>query len=379
MGLPQIDIIFKQLAVSAIARSKRGIAVFVLRDDTAGEEITTKKTYLYEEEIDKSLYTAENLRIIKRAWLVAVNKIIVITIPVAADFGVATKILAKTKFNYVCTTAGKDQQELANWVVNKNNKTAGKKIIGLVSGVAVADSKFIINVKNEKLKELVYSEEKEGYVAEEITALSYLPRLCSLLANLPMNRSCTYYVLEDLEEVDEIETDEISVDDLIDKGWFVLINDEDEVRIGRGVNSLTTFTSSDSEDMSSILIMESLNLILEDIYNTFKKDYIGHYKNYYDNQTLFIAAINGYFKALEEEEILDPNYTGNEKLKTTGNQAYIDVNNQRNAWISVGKTEAKDWSDEKVREMTFKKKMFLAGNIKVLDAIEDLKFVITME
>ena len=52
---------------------------------------------------------------------------------------------------------------------------------------------------------------------------------------------------------------------------------------------------------------------------------------------------------------------------------------QRNAWLSVGKSEAVDWTEDKVKSMAFKTTIFLAATVKILDAIEDLKFIITME
>ena len=73
---------------------------------------------------------------------------------------------------------------------------------------------------------------------------------------------------------------------------------------------------------------------------------------------------------MAKEEILDPSYE---------NKAYIDVEAQRNAWTSVGKAEAADWSDDKVKQMSFKSKIFLRANVKILDAMEDLNFEIEME
>lgn len=380
MGMPSIEIIFKQLAVSAIARSQRGVAGVIMVDDTVGADKITKKTYLRETDIDKTLYTAANLRIIKRMFLVAVNKVVIISIGSQVDFAEALKLIRKVKLNYICTTAADKQQELANAVLAYNSEFQGRKIKGVVYKATVADDKHIINCKNEDLIENVTDSDGNA-TTEAIKMRDYLPRITSVLANLPMNRSITYYVFEDLAEVDDLTDVESSItnDSLIDDGWFILVNDDEEVRAARGVNSLTSFTSTDSEDMSKIIIVESMDLMIEDIYNTFKEKYIGKYKNYYDNQMLFICAVNSYFKVLEDEEILDPNYTGNDDLGTTGNMAYIDVEAQRNAWLSVGKAAAADWSDEKVREMSFKSKVFLAGNVKILDAVEDLRFVITME
>jgi hypothetical protein len=115
--------------------------------------------------------------------------------------------------------------------------------------------------------------------------------------------------------------------------------------------------------------VEAMNLILEDIYNTFKDYYVGKYKNSYDNQCLFISAVNTYFRQLAREEILDPSFD---------NVSFVDVETQRDAWLATGKTEAADWTEAQVKEMTFKSWIYLAGNIKILDAIEDLKFRITM-
>ena len=122
--------------------------------------------------------------------------------------------------------------------------------------------------------------------------------------------------------------------------------------------------------MKKIIIVEAMNLILEDIYTTFKDYYIGKYKNSYDNQCLFISAVNTYFRALAREEILDPEYD---------NHSYVDVEAQREAWLAIGKTAAADWTEAQVKKMTFKSYIYLAGQVKILDAIEDLHFVITME
>ena len=54
---------------------------------------------------------------------------------------------------------------------------------------------------------------------------------------------------------------------------------------------------------------------------------------------LLLAAINGYFRDLGDENVLDPTYD---------NTAGVDVTSQRNAWIDSGKAEAAEWDDGKV-------------------------------
>ena len=359
IGLPDIDVVFQQLAVSAIERSQRGIAVIIVKDDTAtGDSV---KLYRYLTDVKQEEYNSDNYNAIARCFASVVNRLYVIKVTVDSDFSAATALLEGLKYNYVCSTVADFQEALASYVVNKNAKSAGKKHIAVVANATVADSKYIVNVKNGSVN-LV-----DGGT---ISIVEYLPRLTAVLANLPMNRSITYYELEELADADRsFITDEEDIDYWINKGYIVLFKDEDVVKVARGVNTLTTFTSTDSEDMRKIIIVESMNLILEDIYSTFKNSYVGKYKNSYDNQCLFISAINAYFRQLAREEILDPGYE---------NIAFVDVEAQRQAWLGIGKLEAADWDEKTVKNMTFKSYVYLAGQIKILDAIEDLKFTIAM-
>lgn len=360
MGLPSIDISFKQKAGSIIERSARGIGCVIVRDDTT--DTAGYKRYKYETDIKSADYTAENLAAIKRCFLVAVNEIIVINVPVEAEFSEATAILEMLKYNYVCACDGDDQQVLANYIRIKNNNSKGKKYVAVVYNITTADSMYIINLKN---KTVTLADTNEV-----VPMVKYLPRLVSLLANLPMNQSCTYYTFTDLVECDIVETTEKTLDMLIDEGWLCLFNDDGDIRIARGVNSLVTLTSTATADMQKIIIVESMNIIREDIYSEYKNNYIGKYKNHYDNQCLFISAVNGYFRQLQLAEILDPQYD---------NHASIDVDAQRQAWIDIGKSDAVDWNADKVKKMTFKTFLFLLGDVKILDAIEDLKFDIGMQ
>ena len=96
---------------------------------------------------------------------------------------------------------------------------------------------------------------------------------------------------------------------LIDEGWLCLFNDDGDIRIARGVNSLVTITSTETEDMQKIIIVESMNMIREDIYGEYKNNYVGKYKNHYDNQCLFISAVNGYFVSCSLQKSLILNMT----------------------------------------------------------------------
>lgn len=365
IGLPNIDIIFTQKAVTAIERSERGILAICLYDSKVSA--VTKRIYRYETDINASDYDEANLKAIKRAFLVSVNKVYVISAPVPGEDKTAqmsdfTPTLEGMKYNYVCVLDHSLQQELVNYIITKNSNSAGKKYVAVTENVTTVDSKYVINLKGSYVHDVDTN--------SNIDMTMYLPRITSILCNLPLNRSITYYELEDIDKVDDsfINT-EHDIDYWINEGNLILFEDDDVIKVGRGVNTLTTFNSTDTEDMRKIIIMESINLMIEDIYNVFKDYYVGKYKNSLDNQRLFISSVNAYFRSLQREEILDPAYD---------NEAFVDIEMQREAWLAVGKTEAADWDKEKVEEMTFKSYVYLAGNVKILDAIEDLKFTISM-
>lgn len=360
LDLPNIDIIFTQKAVTAVQRSERGVLCVILKDT---QQETGIKKFIYKRGADvvKTDYTQANYTALMRAFDVAVNKVYVLRCAEATEFTDIAKELDKIKFNYVCTNVKADQNSLATDTVQRNMDNQGHKCVCVVANPIQADSKYIIQLKG------TGGTLKDGTT---VTAEDYLIRIASTLCNLPMNRSLTYYVFEDLATWDDSYIDtESPIGKWISDGWLILINDDDEVKCGRAVNSLHTFTSTDTEPMSHIIIVEAMNLIIEDIYTTFKDYYVGKYKNTLSNQRLFITSVNAYFRQLMREEVLDDSYD---------NHCYVDIESQRLAWLEVGKTEAEDWTDAKVQEMTFRTNVFLGGDVKISDAMEDLKFTIAM-
>lgn len=360
IDLPNIDIIFTQKAVTAVQRSERGVLAIVVKDSKQTQGVT-RFTYKRLSDIKEDDFSETNLTDIKRAFDVAVNKVYVFRCAGATEPSDAVREIEKVKFNYICTNDTNYQQELATYTKQFNADSQGHKIVCVVANVTTADSKYIVNLKG------TGGTLKSG---DTVTANSYVIRIASTLCNLPLNRSLTYYVFEDLASWDDTYiTTEKPIGDWISKGWLTLINDDDEVKCGRAVNSLTTFTSTDTEDMSYIIIVEAMNLIIEDIYTTFKDYYVGKYKNTLSNQRLFITSVNAYFRQLMREEVLDDSYD---------NHCYVDIESQRLAWLGIGKTEAEDWDENKVQQMTFRTNVFLGGEAKISNAMEDLKFTIAL-
>ena len=75
-GLPNIDIVFTQKAVTAVQRSKRGTLAIIVKDSK--EAGVTKFVYRRATDVSKSDYeTIQNYTDIQQAFKVAVNKVYV--------------------------------------------------------------------------------------------------------------------------------------------------------------------------------------------------------------------------------------------------------------------------------------------------------------
>jgi hypothetical protein len=281
-----------------------------------------------------------------------------VRIALLGAFADAVSVVDTLKFNWICLADGTadDQQALATYVKGKNAVNKVRKIKAVTYKATVTDDIHVVNFTNETIR-------RPG--GADLPGWNYVGRITGVLAGLPFTRSATYYEFPDLEHVAE----PADMDAAIGGGEFILMNDYGEVKVARAVNSLTTVGVNLTEDMKKIAIVEAMDQILEDIAQEFKNNYVGKYKNKYDNQALFISAVNGYFDALSKEEILDDAFN---------NEALIDIEAQRQAWLTSGKIEAADWDETTVKNNTFSSYMYLIGNVKILDAIEDLTFNINM-
>ncbi len=339
-----------------MSRSERGIALLILKDDT--DETFSTRMYQNERElfIDKEKYTAENYQQLADAMTFLPSKLYAVRIGTTDTLADALAIIAKTvKTGWIAHVGtAEDYTALAEWI--KSQRVLNHRTYKGIVFKSAADSKYIVNLANEKVTFL----DSRG----EQTGDKYIPSLLGILAACNISRGATNYICANLKAAEE----PADVNDALTAGKMILINDFDDVRIGLGINSMTTLTGNDTEDMKYIDIVETMDLIEDDIRDTFKNQYQGRYKNNLDNQMLFVSAVNTYFDTLERNEVLDNNYANN---------ADIDITAQRAAWIAE-KPEAEYWDDATVRITTYKRDVFLDGNIKILGAMENLRFPISM-
>lgn len=357
--MPQIDIIFKGLGVTAVKRAERGDAVLILNDTTPGEP---KKYYKSIEDFDskeQAKFTEDNIKLVKDAlegiplklYVFKVGEEELITDKLKAIGGVIPRNC------WIGTPDNSYATELATWVkAKRKNDKKRYKMIG--HKLTAPDDMGIVNFTNEKV---TFSDERG-----EVTGNQAIPYLLGFLAGISLNMSAIAFELGKFSSVIEPE----EKDTAIQKGEFILFNDEGIVKVARAVNSLSTLGQDVTIEMTHINTVEKMDLIYCDIYTAWDKSYKGKYPNITNNQMLLISAINSYFKGLAINYILDPNFE---------NTSFIDLDQQRLAnYAKYGQEEVESWDDEKVRQMTVGTNVFLKANIKVSGIMEDFLFNIYM-
>lgn len=354
MGLPTISVTFTELAQSLTARAARGRLAIIIQDAT--DTSFNYKTYARLSEVDEDDYTEANYAVIKRAFLAKPYQVIVVRVGTSGTLADATAILEDLTYHWVCTPVSGFQSSLATYIKSRNTETATRHTKCVVTGVSSADDMHVVNVANTSVTEA--NEDSTTDMA------AYISRIAGVLAACPLSGSVTYAELDDLTAVTAVADPGTS----IDAGNLVLIKDDDAIRIARGVNTLQTIASGMTADMKKIAVVEALDLIREDIILTFKQHYMGVVRNSPDNQALFISDVNEYFKELSDEQILNPEET---------NEAWIDVAAMRSAWTNAG-SDVSDLTDAEVRNKPYSSYIYVAAQIRVLDAMEDLVMVITL-
>lgn len=359
--VPKVEINFKQLATTLIERSERGIAIMLLYEAEA--EALSLKAYKTIADVDEELYSAENLKLIKDCFTYAPYEVVVISgnskkfsdyAPIIQSARATGWIAAPGMVDTIDDASVTMQADLASWIKSMENEGKTYKAIGLTSG---NDCKHYVYFNQSAV-------DRNGFV---VKPEEYLASLLGILASCNINKGCTNFLCSDLSTVTEV----ADVDTAVKAGQLVLVNDIGGVRILTGINSLVSLNGNTAtEDMQYIETVEAMDIIRDDIRDVFKTTYLGKFRNKYNYQLLFIAAVNEYYRQLADIDVLDSNFD---------NRADIDVEAQRSAWLGTGKAEAADWNEDKIRQMTFKRSVFIESNIKILNSMENLKFTVIME
>lgn len=353
MGLPNINIAFIGKGSSAITRSARGIVAMILRDGTAEDPVLKQYTSL--SQVDYKDLTATNYDYLKLVFAAAPSKVMVVVIKPDATLEGALKVLSNYKWNYLTFPGITDEEiiTVTSWI--KEQRDQKKKTFKAILSKNAADHEGIINFTTDSIQTTI--------TGKTHTAAEYCARMAGIFAALPLDQSGTYYNLADVSDA----ATPADPDARIDAGELIVVFDGEKHKVGRAVNSLTTYTETKTKDLSKIKIVEGKDMVQDDIKDTFADLYVGKYINNYDNKQILVAAIGNYFKTLEGN-VLDPDYGNTVSVSLAGQTAYLDAQEQNTA--SMSETQIMTANTGSI--------VYLAASIKFVDAMEDLNFEIAM-
>ena len=349
MGLPEISIEFKTLSSTAIKRSERGIVAMILKDDT-DEELRYVYTSL--DKVDDSKFNEDSKFYIEQAFKEDLSKLIIERIADENTIDKALQRLSTENFNYLCFPGGEngDNLKIASFIKEqrKNNKVF-KAVLPNTQG----DNEGIINYVS-----TCTDENGKTYPPEK-----FVSRIASVLASIPFSMSSTYYELKDIVDTNIFD----NPNGEIDNGKLILIKDDGVVKIGSGVNSLTTVNKDKQESFKKIRIIEILDMVKDDIYRTMKKEYIGKISNTYDNKMNCIGTINSYLKELQNQEILGDGE----------NRVDIDLESHKQVLRDRGYSEDKisNMNETELRKVNTGSYFYVKGSITPIDSIEDIRIL----
>lgn len=399
-GLPKILIDFQTRSTTAIARSARGIGVLIINDELIDGEW---KTFTVADTSDIPLtgWSAKTVDLVGKALLGTPLKLLVYLIPpatktvttgegddatteeVASTITQATvlKDLAVAKWNYICHPTGKtkDQEDLASWV--KSQRSNNQKTFKAVVANHPADSYGVINFTTGGINvvnpawtdALAEHDGNETQIPSTIahylvyTAAEYTARITGILCGISLDRSATYYELDEVVKVDAY--DDINTN--INNGELCLFDEKDGngVKIGRACNSLKTFTTNVGQDFRYIKIVEAIDMIHDDIGDTFRNDYVGKIINSYDNKMLFVAAIHVYFNGLKGS-VLDG---------SLDSESYVEIDTDaQKDYAKLHGIDVTDMDDDVIDRLNTGTNVFLRGQLAVVNAMEDLTLHFTL-
>ncbi|RXI50194.1 hypothetical protein DP124_12045 [Clostridium tetani] len=324
-------------------------------------ELNARKTLciLVKEEINTGIYNVRTSIDVDKLVLIEDNKEFIKrglgqkTIVIAdTTIDKALEVAKAQKFNYISHNFGDvDNSKVKDFIIEqvedyKNN------IMGVLPNCK-ADHENIINFTT---SDIIVGD--KTYTAEE-----YVSRIASVIANIPTTESATYHVLNEVDRVPLLTKEEENTK--ISSGELILKFDGDKVKIARGVTSLTTLADIKTEDMQSIRLVTTGNIMKNDIQKSVADRYVGKTVGEYNNKMNICQEIKGYLGVLAKQLLIDKDFTVD--LDTQAIKAYLD---------SI-KVNTDDMTEEEIRHYNTKRKCFILCRVNLLDSMED--FYINIE
>lgn len=346
---PKFNVDFKELAVLAIQRQRRGDVVIIL-DDATNEDLDNV-VYRGLGEVDPDDWTEANYKRLQLVFLGNPSKVIVIKKEETfADIQAKLDLQSNYTLCYP-EAASADITSVKNYI--NTQRQANNYSRAIFANATSPDAEYIINfVSSGNITA------KIGDEAEEFTAGDWTCRLAGALSGLASSRSLTYYELPEIVSAPISSTPDADVA----AGKLIILHQDGSFKFGRAVNSLVTLTDGKTEAFQKIRVLDIMDTIANDIVATFRLYYVGKYTNNFTNKNRFVGAINAYLKDRAAEGLLEAENDNEVEISYDKNKSYLEgkgVDTSEMSYIDILKANTGS-------------KVLLDGVCSPTDAMEDL-------
>ena len=376
---PSISITFAEKAASLIERGSRGIVALVLKDASAKSD---PEVYTIRDVTDIPVgWTDANKRYVKdclKGYSKSPLKIIAYIMPTTGETDRYTDMLAHLEtetFQWLAIPTVETDSKTADvvaWV--KKQRENDIMIKAVLPNADAADCEGIINWASTLSYEEVVSGSGDNVTVatKTYTAEQGTPRIAGILAGTDVTISATYAPMKDFSDTSRLSKSDR--DTAVGAGKLIALCDGEKVKLDRAVTSFVTTTGNKGESFKKIKLVEDMDMIKTDIQSTIQDDYIGKFANSYDNKCLLITAINGYFKTLASEGVIE---SGTAEIDIASQRTYLESLGKE---VTVNGTTKKpaDLSDDEVKIASTGSHVFLKATVVLLDAIEDVNLTINV-
>lgn len=151
----------------------------------------------------------------------------------------------------------------------------------------------------------------------------------------------------------------------VNTGELIIFRDGNTIRLGRAVNSFTSVTEEKSEIYSKIELVETMDEASTDLVQTIKNNWLGQYKNSYNNKCLLISACQEYLDELIKKDIFESATIG---INVAANKKFLE---EKGIDTTV-------MTEEEIKKAATNQFVFLKITGKMLEAMEDFEIEFTI-
>ena len=350
IGLPSVIVEFKQKASTAIQRGNTGIVALVLRDSNAQGLHNIKGAYDIPSNLSEANKKYINLTLLGN--VTAPSKVVAYVVGEETELNDALDYLETVDFNYLVVPA-----------IQENERTVVKTFIEKMRNDIKVRVKAVMKLDAD-YEGIINSTNTATMVEGEINVDEFCCVIAGLIAGTPLSQSVTYAVPKNVLDIPS--KTKAEAETKVKNGELILVKEMGKVRVARGVNSLKTTTTEKGDLFQKIKLVDTMDLIHNDIRKTCIDTYIGKVANNYDNKCILMTAISSYFEELAKDQLIEKDF-----------KVDIDIDKQVKYLKSIG-VDTSEMDEQQIKEANTKDKVFLLANIKLVDAMEEISLEINL-